>query len=414
MAGRVHRTAPDAFTARATAFRTPRVMPARYTFRLTQITGWSMLIRFGFRPLAVALCTLLLAACGGNGRPAGTGGSGGERPIPVTTRVVQPSAWSDTLQALGTAKARESVTLTAKVSEIVQDVHFESGQDVAAGQVLATLKGDAAHAALVQAEATFAEADRLYRRQKELADQQLIARSQLDTQLALRDAAAARVRQARADIGDRSVRAPFAGVLGIRQVSPGSLITANSVIATLDDVSRMYVDFQVPEAALASVEAGNAVTAASAAWPGERFEGRVDTVDARVDPATRALTVRAVFPNPGRKLRPGMLLDVQLFRPQRQALVIPEIAVVQVGRDSFVYRVKADGSVERVPVTTGVRRDGQVEITRGIAAGDRLVIDGTGKLRPGVKVADAAPQPSAMPAPAPAPAKDAPAGGSQG
>ena len=366
-----------------------------------------MLNRFALRALLVALPLLLLAACGDDkGAQAKPNGNAAERPIPVTTQVVQASAWNDTLQALGTAKARESVTLTAKVSEIVQDVHFESGQQVAAGQKLITLKGDAAQASLVQAEATYAEAERLYRRQKELADQQLIARSQLDTQLALRDAAAARVRQARADIGDRSVRAPFAGVLGIRQVSPGSLITANSSIATLDDLSRMYVDFQVPEAALASVATGHAVTAATTAYPGETFQGTVETVDARIDPTTRAVTVRAVFPNPDRKLRPGMLLDVRLFRPERQALVIPEIAVVQVGRDSFVYRVKADGSVEQAPITAGVRRDGRVEIVEGLAAGERIVIDGTGKLRPGVKVADAAPA---------APAKqDAPAADSQG
>ena len=365
-----------------------------------------MLSRSGFRCFAACLPFLLLAACGGKEPQAKANGNAAERPIPVTTRVVQPSAWNDTLQALGTAKARESVTLTAKVSEIVQDVHFESGQQVRAGQVLVTLKGDAAQAALVQAEATYAEAERLYRRQKELADQQLIARSQLDTQLALRDAAAARVRQARADIGDRSVRAPFAGVLGIRQVSPGSLITANSTIATLDDVSRMYVDFQVPEAALASVATGNAVTATATAYPGETFQGEVETIDARIDPATRAVTVRAVFPNDERRLRPGMLMDVRLFRPERQALVIPEIAVVQVGRDSFVYRVKADGSVEQAPVRVGVRRDGQAEIVEGIAAGERIVIDGTGKLRPGVKVADAAPSAPAKP--------DAPPAGSQG
>jgi membrane fusion protein (multidrug efflux system) len=365
-----------------------------------------MLSRFGIRAASVVLPLFLLAACGKDGQAARANGNAGDRPIPVTTRVVQPSAWNDTLQALGTAKARESVVLTAKVSEIVQDVHFESGQQVAAGQALITLKGDAAQAALVQAEATFAEADRLYRRQKELADQQLIARSGLDTQLALRNVAAARVRQAKADIGDRSIRAPFAGVLGIRQVSPGSLITANSAIATLDDISSMYVDFQVPEAALASVGIGNAVNATTAAYPGESFEGKVETVDTRIDPNTRAVNVRAVFPNADRKLRPGMLLDVRLFRPERQALVIPEIAVVQVGRDSFVYRVKPDGSVEQAPVSAGVRRDGEVEILKGIAAGDRIVVDGTGKLRPGVKVADAAP---------PAPAKqDAPAADGKG
>lgn len=364
-----------------------------------------MLSRTGIRAtLAVAASMFLLTACGEKSAGAGGGGQGADRPVPVNTQVVQLSAWSDTLEALGTAKARESVTLTAKVSEIVQDVHFESGQDARAGQVLVTLRGDAAKASLEQAEATYAEADRLYRRQKELAEQQLVARSTLDTQLALRDAAAARVQQMKADIGDRTVRAPFAGVLGIRQVSPGSLITASTVIATLDDVSRMYVDFQVPEAALATVDNGDAVNATTAAWPGRTFEGVVETVDARVDPATRAVTVRAVFANPDRALRPGMLLNVNLFRPERRALVIPEIAVVQVGRDTFVYRVKADSSVEQVTVSTGVRREGRVEITEGLKAGDRIVVDGTGKLRPGAKIteAGAATPPAAAPAAAPA------------
>jgi membrane fusion protein (multidrug efflux system) len=352
-----------------------------------------MLSRSGLSAAVAVLSVFLLAACGKGGDAAKAGGD--DKPVSVTTQVVQPAAWNDTLEALGTAKARESVTLTAKVSEIVQDVHFESGQQVAAGERLITLKGDAQQAALVQAQATFLEADQLYRRQKELADQQLVARSALDTQQALRNAAEARVRQMRADIGDRTVRAPFAGVLGLRQVSPGSLITPTTVIATLDDISRMYVDFQVPEAALGSVKVGNVVTATTAAYPGREFEGKVTTIDARIDPTTRAVTVRADFPNPDHSLRPGLLLEVRMFRPERQALVLPEIAVVQVGRDSFVYRVGADGSVARADVVTGSRRGGQVEITSGVAAGDRIVVDGSGKLRPGMKVIEAKPQPAA-------------------
>ncbi|GGD43991.1 efflux RND transporter periplasmic adaptor subunit [Pseudoxanthomonas indica] len=361
-----------------------------------------MLSGSGWRAITVAAALLLLSACGDKNAQAGGGGQGGDRPVLVTTQTVQPSSWNDSLEALGTAKANESVTLTAKVSEIVQDVHFESGQDVRAGQTLVTLRGDAAQASLVQAEATYAEAQRLYNRQQELAQQQLVARSTLDTQLALRDAAAARVAQMKADIGDRSVRAPFAGVLGIRQVSPGSLITPTTVIATLDDISRMYVDFQVPEAALATIHPGDAVSAVTAAYPGRKFEGKVETIDARVDPATRAVTVRATFDNPDRALRPGLLLDVNLFRPSRQALVIPEIAVVQVGRDSFVYRVKPDNTVEQAKVSTGVRREGVVEILEGVKAGDRIVIDGTGKLRPGAPITEGREDGTAKPAAAPA------------
>ena len=349
------------------------------------------------RPYARAafavLLISLLAACNKEEAPVAPAA----RPIPVITQVAKPVAWSDSLQAIGTIKARESVTLTSKVSEVVQDVHFDSGDEVRAGAPLVTLRGDSQQAALVAAQATYAEADKLYQRQVSLADQQLVARASLDTQKSIRDAALARVQQMRSDIGDRNVRAPFAGVLGMRQVSPGALITPTTTIATLDDISRVYVDFQVPEAALASVQAGQQVIGGSAAYPGREFTGTVATVDTRLDAGTRAATVRADFPNPDRVLRPGMLLDVRLFRPEREALVIPEIAVVQVGRDSFVYRVKADGSVEQVKVATGVRRDGMVELTEGVAAGERIVIEGTGKLRAGVKVADAA-APAAAPA----------------
>ena len=354
-----------------------------------------MPMRPSARAAFAVLLVSLLAACNKEEAPAAPAA----RPIPVISQVVKPAAWSDSLQAIGTIKARESVTLTSKVSEVVQDVHFESGDEVRAGAPLVTLRGDSQQAALVAAQATHAEADKLYQRQVSLADQQLVARASLDTQKAIRDAALARVQQMRADIGDRNVRAPFAGVLGMRQVSPGALITPSTVIATLDDVSRVHVDFQVPEAALASVQVGNQVAGRSTAYPGREFTGTVSTVDARLDPATRAVTVRADFDNADRVLRPGMLMDVRLFRPEREALVIPEIAVVQVGRDSFVFRVKADGSVDQAKVSTGVRRDGLVEITQGLAAGDRIVLEGTGKLRPGVKVADAEPAPaSAAPA----------------
>lgn len=345
---------------------------------------------------AAGLTVVLLAGCGSKDEAARRQAE----TVPVTTQVVQPSAWSDTLQALGTAKARESVTITAKVSEIIETVHFESGQQVAAGAPLVTLRGQAQQAALLQAQATFAEADQLYKRQRELAAQQLVASATLDTQRSIRDAAEARVREMQSDIGDRNVRAPFAGVLGIRQVSAGSLVTPSTSIATLDDIERVHIDFQVPEAELASLSTGDKVSATSIAYPGRTFEGDVATIDTRVDPGTRAVSVRADFINADHALRPGMLLDVRMFRPERQALVIPEIAVVQVGRDSFVYRVKPDQTVERVDIISGARRSGVVEIRDGLAAGDRIVVDGTGKLRPGLKVQSEDPAPAAPEAPA--------------
>nr|WP_206861719.1 efflux RND transporter periplasmic adaptor subunit [Lysobacter changpingensis] len=335
--------------------------------------------------LALAGATV---ACGSNG--AEQRQDGGERPIPVTTQRVRLQPFSDTVLALGNVKARESITVTAKVSETVQQVHFESGDVVAAGAPLVTLTGRQQEAALKQAEATANEAERLYQRQRELADQQLVARSTLDTQLALRDAARARVAQMRADIGDRVIRAPFSGVLGIRQVSPGALVQPGTAIATLDDTARVYVDFPVPEALIAALGVGQQVAGTSAAYPGRTFEGQVSTIDARVDEATRSVVVRGDFANPDRALRPGMLMQVTLSRPQREALLVPEISIVQVGTDSFVYRVKPDSSVERVDIKVGSRRDGLAEVAQGLNVGDRIVVDGTGKLRVGARIVDAA------------------------
>jgi membrane fusion protein (multidrug efflux system) len=355
----------------------------------------------------------LLAACGddakgapgGRGGPGGPGGPGGDRPVPVVTQVVQPREFSDSLRALGTVQAREAITVTAKVSELVQQVHFDSGDVVARGAPLVTLSGQQQQAALVEAQASAAEADRLLRRQSELAAQQLIARSALDTQRATRDAANARVAQIRAQLGERVIRAPFAGVLGIRQVSPGALVTPGTPIATLDDIARVYVDFPLPEGELAAVAGGQRIAGTSTSWPGRTFDGTVSVVDARVNADSRAVTVRGDFPNPDRALRPGMLVEVQVFRSPRRALMVPEIAVVQVGRQSFVWRVGEGGKVEQADVVIGTRQDGLAEITSGLAAGDRVVVDGVGKLRPGLTVQDAPPGATpAAPAPAAAPA----------
>lgn len=306
--------------------------------------------------------------------------------VPVTTQHLRMQPWNDTVQALGTVKARESVTITAKVSETVRAVHFESGDVVRTGAPLVSLSGNQQQSALAEAQASAAEAEQMYRRMAQLGEQQLVARATLATQRAVRDGAVARVDQIRAQLSDRQIRAPFSGVLGLRQVSPGALVTPGTPIATLDDIERVYVDFPVPEPALAHLNAGQLLHATSASWPGETFDGVVQLVDSRVDPSSRAVLVRGDFANLDRKLRPGMLMDVILVRPERQALLVPEIAIVQLGNSSYVYRVRADRSVERADVVIGNRRNGMAEVVNGLAAGDEVVVDGTGKLRVGATV----------------------------
>jgi membrane fusion protein, multidrug efflux system len=337
---------------------------------------------------------------GAGGRPGGSpgGGPGGERPTAVTTVRLQTQRFADRYTAIGTVKARESVTVTAKVSEIVQQVHFDSGDSVRAGAPLVTLSQQQQQAALAEAQAAADEAERLYRRQRELAGQQLIASAQLDNQRAARDAANARVGQIRAQLAERVIRAPFAGVLGLRQVSPGALVTPGTAIATLDALDRVYVDFPLPESQLARASAGLRVFGKVVAYPDRAFEGAVTTVDTRLDPVARAALVRADFANADRILRPGMLVNIELSGSERDALMVPEIAVVQVGRDSFVYRVKTDDSVEQIKVVVAARGGGRVELAGGVAVGDRIVVEGTGKLRPGAKISEGGAGASAKPA----------------
>ncbi|PJK06854.1 efflux transporter periplasmic adaptor subunit [Lysobacteraceae bacterium NML95-0200] len=347
-----------------------------------------MIRKSRFAVTAALLLATLLSACG-KSEPAGRQGRGQPQAVPVVIDSVQPATVSESLAAVGTVSARESVTLTAKVSETVERVHFESGQQVARGAALVTLSGQQQRAALQAAEANAEEAERLYQRNRQLVEQQLIARASFDAQEASRSATRAQVAQIRAQLADRVIRAPFSGVLGLRQVSPGALVTPGTVITTLDDISRVYVDFPLPESQLALLGVGQRLIGTTAAWPGRSFEGVVTTINTRIDPDSRAIMVRADFANPDRALRPGMLFNVQLQQAERKALMVPEIALTQVGRESFVWKVDAEDKVQQSAVVTGYREAGKVEIVQGLEAGERIVVEGVGKLRAGQRVVQA-------------------------
>jgi membrane fusion protein (multidrug efflux system) len=334
---------------------------------------------------ALAAAAAIASGCG----EGGPGTAAGPPATIVVTAQVAPTEWRDTLEALGTARANESVTLTAKVSETVRRVGFDSGDVVRAGDVIVDLSSGAQLAGLEEARAAYQEAERQLARGQELAQTKIISESQLDTQRSTRDAARARMDVVRAQLSDRVITAPFDGILGLRRVSPGSLVTPGTPIATLDDISVIKLDFTVPERYLAVLSKGQDVAAHSEAYPDRDFAGRVASIDSRVDPVTRSVTVRADVPNPDRLLRPGMLLSVRLFQAPRRAIVVPEIAVVQVGTDAFVYRVTKDGTAERAKVSLGARRRGEVEITAGLAAGDTIVTEGSNKIRDGSRVANA-------------------------
>jgi membrane fusion protein (multidrug efflux system) len=330
--------------------------------------------------------------------PAGRPGTAVAQPngrvgssVAVVTAVARTERVSNKLNALGTARANESVDITTKASNLVTAVKFEDGQRVRRGQVLVELDSAQARADLAEAEAARTESTSQYNRSRELASTRAVSESQLEQLEAQMKANVARVAAANARLEDTVVRAPFNGRVGLRRVSVGSLVNPGTVITTLDDTSVIKVDFGVPENFLGSLRDGLPVVALAAAFPGREFEGKVGSVDSRVDPVTRSLTVRALMPNPDNLLKPGMFLNVRLARDERDALIIPEAALVPEQSRQFVF-VAAEGQAQRREVQIGTREPGRVEIVAGLQAGERVVVEGTQKIRDGVVIHELKPQ----------------------
>jgi membrane fusion protein, multidrug efflux system len=296
----------------------------------------------------------------------------------------------DEVEALGTTRAREAVEITPRISSVITAIRFREGQVVAAGDVLVELDNAQERASLAEAEAEAIDSRAQVRRARELLESRTVSESQVQQLEAQANANEARLRAAQARFEQTLVRAPFAGKVGLRQVSPGSLVSPGVVITTLDDVSRVRLDFTVPESFLGVLEQGLEIRARSVAFEGFEFRGTVATVDTRVDPVTRAVTVRADLPNDNRQLRPGMFLTVRLAGQTRARVLIPEAALVPEGDRQSVYVVR-DGRSGRTDVIVGRRLRGEVEIIEGVRAGDRVIVEGTQKVANGGRVTDADP-----------------------
>ena len=308
------------------------------------------------------------------------------RATPVILARVVDAPFSDRLAALGTAVANESVTLTANRSDLVQAVHFEDGQQVEAGQVLVELQVAEEQSMLAEAKAMLTEREAAHRRAIELNGQGIAPDREVQAAKAQLNAARSRVETLEVTVRDHAVRAPFAGVLGLRRVSVGSLLQSSTVITTLDDLSVVKVDFTIPETWLAAVRVGQSVRARSDAWPGEEFVGEVSAIDTRLDRRTRSATIRAVVDNPQLKLRPGMLMKVDVDRGEAPSRQVPEEALVQRGDQHFVYVVGEDAVANEVAIEVGRRQVGRVEVLGGLEADQRIVVEGLVRVRDGSKV----------------------------
>ena len=331
----------------------------------------------------------------GPGGPAGKGGGMGG-PTPVSAMQVETRAFVDAIEVLGVAKGRQSVTLSAAATQIVEKVNFHDGQAVPRGAVLVELRDTEQSAGLEQAQARMIQAERAFERYRSLGDKGYASKAAIDQYESAFLSAKADVSAAQARQADRIIRAPFAGVIGLSDVAPGALVNPGAPIVTLDDVSAIRVDFPVPERYLSQIREGQPITASVDAYPGQAVAGRIAKIDTRIDERTRAVTARAEFANPGRRLKPGMMVRVSISRGQRQALSVPEAAVAVQGDSAFVYVLRARGpqtTIEQRPVLTGLRQAGFVELREGVQAGDRIVADGLNKVTAGQPVRVIAPQP---------------------
>jgi membrane fusion protein (multidrug efflux system) len=289
-------------------------------------------------------------------------------------------------EALGNARANVAVDIRPEITAAITAIRFEEGGSVSQGEVLLELESSEPLADLAAAKAALIDSESQLRRSRELFESRVVSESELEQLEARRDADLAAVNAAQARLDQTVIRAPFSGQLGLRRVSVGSVVTPDTVITTLDDTSRIKLDFDVPEIFLSRLQKGLTVTARSAAWPDDSFRGTVASVDTRVDPVSRTVLVRALLPNDQGRLRPGMFLTVTLLKEDVRALMVPEQAIVPERSKQYVLVVGAGDAVERREVRTGRRRPGQVEIIDGLTAGERVIVEGTQKARPGTVV----------------------------
>lgn len=345
--------------------------------------------------LVAAAALLVALVIGGviklaTAEPRGQGGpGGGGRAAAVSQVSVAPRAFVDRIEVLGVAKGRESVTITSNTTELITAVRFRDGQRVSRGQVLVELKAGEEDAGLIEANARLAQAERDYARWKALADRGVAPRATAEQYQAAVEAARAGVKAANARKLDRVIRAPFSGVVGLTDVAPGSLISPGSPIVTLDDLSVVRVDFEIPDRYLAVLAEGSPIVARPDAFPDEVFNGRIARLDSRIDAATRAITARTEFANPAGRIKPGMLMRVTITHGGRDVLAAPEAAVQFEGDQAYVFVIapRGQGAVARKQaVDTGASQDGWVEIRGGLKAGDRIVGDGLNRIQDGQPV----------------------------
>lgn len=314
----------------------------------------------------------------------------GQAPIPVEVARVGTASLPQAITAVGTLRSDESVTLRPEVAGRITAILFQEGQRVAKGETLVRLDPAINTAELQQARANLTLAKTKYDRAVDLAGRNFISNQAKDEAKGNLDIAQASVALVEAKLAKMELKAPFAGIIGLRGVSVGDYVKEGADLVNLEAIDPLKVDFRVPETFLTQVHVGQPVKVSLDALPGNAYDGKVIALNPLVDAAGRAIVIRAQVRNQNTALRPGMFARVTLItRAEKDALVLPEEALVPQGTEQYLFRV-IDGKAARVKVETGQRRDGKVEIVAGVEQGDVVVSAGQSRLRDGatVRIAD--------------------------
>jgi len=298
--------------------------------------------------------------------------------------------WQGALTAIGGLRAINGISIANEIAGVVDSIDFESGQRVEQGDLLIHLDDETDQAALETRLAESRLAQQQFDRFSDLIGQSAVSRAQYDEAQSSFEAAEARVNEQRALVAKKAIRAPFAGMLGLRQVDLGQYIPVGTPIVEINTLDPIQADFTIGERDLTLIDVGDPVEVSVAAYPDQTFRGSVLAIESSVRSSTRTVVVRAQLPNPDRLLRPGMFANVTIFRnSSRDAITVPRTAISYNTYGDFVFAVQErDGqtTVERVQVTTGEVRDGQVEVREGLSAGQTIVANGLNRLRSGQTV----------------------------
>lgn len=333
-----------------------------------------------FLVLLAGFCVyLLVPKSSSSGKPKSN-----EQTVMVKTAVVEANRISRIIDALGNAKSFESARLVASSSDYLVELKVQEGSLVKQGQLIARFNDTEEAARLAELKVQLNEQSRQLARLKNLTKSQASALVLFDEQHAKVDATKAQIAALQAKISELTIRAPFDGMLGLRQVSQGAYLAAGTEITTIDDLSKIRVEFSVAEKYLSAIKTGMTVMSTATAYPSEKFTGTVSAVDPRIDEVTRTVRIQAIVNNAEFKLRPGMLLKMQVTLQEAEVIEITEKAVLPLQSRHFVFVVGKDNKVTQVAVETGQRRPGYVEVISGLAAGDEIVVEGAQKLRTGV------------------------------